>query len=46
MFSHGQLYVALSGASSGDRITVLTPETVSGYYGLCRNVVIKEVFEH
>jgi hypothetical protein len=30
VFSHGQLYVALSRATSGDRVSVLLPETNGG----------------
>jgi hypothetical protein len=45
VFSHGQLYVALSRATSGDRVKVLLPETESGRKGLCQNVVYDEVFE-
>jgi ATP-dependent exoDNAse (exonuclease V) alpha subunit len=45
VFSHGQLYVALSRATSGDRVSVLLPETTSGRDGHCLNVVYSEVFE-
>jgi ATP-dependent exoDNAse (exonuclease V) alpha subunit len=45
VFSHGQLYVALSRAASGDRVSVLLPETESGRNGICRNEVYREVFQ-
>jgi hypothetical protein len=45
VFSHGQLYVALSRSTSGNRVKVLTPETTAGYDGLCRNIVFTEVFD-
>jgi hypothetical protein len=45
VFSHGQLYVALSRATSGDRISVLLPNTESGRKGMCRNEVYREVFD-
>jgi ATP-dependent exoDNAse (exonuclease V) alpha subunit len=45
VFSHGQLYVALSRATSGDRVTVLASDTATGCAALCKNVVFKEIFE-
>jgi hypothetical protein len=45
VFSHGQLYVALSRAKRGDRVSVLLPETTSGRDVHCLNAVYNEVFE-
>jgi ATP-dependent exoDNAse (exonuclease V) alpha subunit len=45
VFSHGQLYVALSRATSGDRVSVLLPETNGGRDGLCRNEVYSEILD-
>jgi hypothetical protein len=44
IFSQGQLYVALSPATSGDRVSVMLPET-SARDRHCLKVVYKEVFE-
>jgi ATP-dependent exoDNAse (exonuclease V) alpha subunit len=45
VFSHGQLYAALSRATSGDSVSVLLPETTSGRDGHCLNIVYNEAFE-
>jgi hypothetical protein len=44
VFAHGQLYVALSRCTSGDRIKVLFPEGQQGTSTL--NVVYSEVLQH
>jgi hypothetical protein len=44
VFSQGQLYVALSPATSGARVSVMLPET-SARDRHCLNVVYNEVFE-
>jgi hypothetical protein len=45
VFSHGQLYVALSRATSGDRVSVLLPEINGGRDVLCRNEVYSEILD-
>jgi ATP-dependent exoDNAse (exonuclease V) alpha subunit len=44
VFSQGQLYVALSPATSGDSVSVMLPETTARDRH-CLNVVYNEVFE-
>ena len=45
VFSHGQLYVAMSRATSATRMKVLLPTSMSGTEGMCKNIVFSEVFQ-
>ena len=45
VFTHGQLYVALSRATSAANVKVLLPDNETGVRNLCRNVVYREILE-